>query len=59
MTSLVKDNQEVVSHDVFVSCCRSDCNFIEGNLVLWVFLAVVFFELLKFEVAGPYDLAKV
>ena len=58
MTSLVKDDWEVICHDVLVSCCRSDCDLIESDPVFRVLLAVVF-KLLELKVAGPDDLAKV
>jgi len=59
MASLVKDDWEVICHDVLVSCCRSDCDLVESDPVFRVLLAVVFFKLLELKVAGPDDLVKV
>ena len=56
---MVEDYGEVGGHDVLISCCRSDGDFVESDPVLWIFLAVVFFEFFKFEIAGPHDLAEV
>ena len=56
---MVKDDWEIVCHDVLVSCCSLDCDLIKSDPVFWILLAIVLFKLLKLEVAGPYNLAKV
>jgi len=53
MTSLVEDDWEVVCNDMLIPCCRPDRDLIEGDPVLGVFLAVVFFKLLELEIARP------
>jgi hypothetical protein len=59
VTSLVKDDWEIVCHDVLVSCYRSDCDLIKSDPVFGILLAIILFKLLELEVAGSYDLAKV
>ena len=56
---MVKDNWEIVCHDVLVFCCQSDCDLIKCDPVFEILLAIVLFKLLELEVAGSYDLAKV
>ena len=53
MTSLVEDDWEVVCHDMLVPCCRPNRDLIEGDPVLEVFLAVVFFKFLELKIAWP------
>ena len=56
---MVEDHWEVVGHYMLVPCYRPDCDLVKSDLVFRILLGIVFFELLKLEVAGPHDLAKV
>ena len=56
---LGRGQPEIVGHDMLISCYRPNYDFVKSDPVFRILLAIVFFELLELEVAGPYDLAKV
>ena len=52
MTSLVEDDREIICHEMLIPYCRQDRDLIEGDLVLRVFLAVIFFSFSSLKLSG-------
>jgi hypothetical protein len=58
MTCLIKNNWEIVSHYMLITCSRPDSDFVERDLAFRVLLAVIFSELLKLEIPWPDDFSE-
>jgi hypothetical protein len=56
ITCLIKNNWKIVSHYVPITCAGLDGDLIERDLAFGVLLAIIFPELLEFEIPWPDDL---
>jgi hypothetical protein len=58
MTCFIKDNWNIISHYMFITCDGPNGDLIERDLAFRVLLAVVLPELFELEVSWSYDLSE-
>jgi hypothetical protein len=58
MTCLIKNNWKIVSHYMLITYSEPDGDLVEHDLAFVVLLAVIFPELLKFEISWLDDLSE-
>jgi hypothetical protein len=58
MTYLIKNNWEIISHYMLITCGGLDSDLIERDLAFGVLLVVIFAELFELEIPWPDDLSE-